>query len=104
MNEIREKEIKNKIYRGLEQYIYTLEQNYNSSRILCMQKHREQIISWSEKKIYSRKLVGSEKKIKNKIYRGLEQYICTREQNYNSSIILCIQKHREQIISWTRTI
>ena len=62
MNEIREKEIKNKIYRGLEQYIYTLEQNYNSSRILCMQKHREQIISWSEKKIYSRKLVGSEKK------------------------------------------
>ena len=50
MNEIREKEIKNKIYRGLEQYIYTLEQNYNSSRILCMQKHREQIISWIEKK------------------------------------------------------
>ena len=45
MNEIREKEIKNKIYRGLEQFIRTREQNYNSSRILRMQKYHEQIIS-----------------------------------------------------------
>ena len=31
-------------------------------------------------------------------HHGLEQYICTREQSYNSSKIMCIQKHGEQIM------
>ena len=74
MNEIREKEIKNKIYRGLEQYIY----------------------------IHSNKIIIAEeycacKNTVNKLYHGVRK-------NIFKEISGIREKNQEQNISWSGTI